>query len=199
MLIGYAQGAPQDHTLHLQKDALEKAGCIKIFTDTISNAKAERKELNKALAALRPGDTFVVWKLDRLGTSIKALVRTLTLLEEQGSEFKSLTDTIDTTTSGGKQVYKTFGALRDVMKAKSSAGRRVARAKGRKGGRPKLLTASQIQELQELYNNQDIPNTELRRKFHLTRSTFYRYVKPKEKHQAGLPGFVRRLRGLGER
>jgi DNA invertase Pin-like site-specific DNA recombinase len=199
MLIGYAQGAPQDHTLTIQQEALEKAGCSKIFTDTIRSAKAERKELNKALAVLRPGDTFVVWKLDRLGTSIKKLLATMTDLSEQGIGFQSLTDTIDTTASGGKQVYGTFGALRAVLKAKSSAGRRVARAKGRKGGRPKLLTASQIQELQELYNNQDIPNTELRRKFHLTRSTFYRYVKPKEKHQAGLPGFVRRLRGLGER
>jgi DNA invertase Pin-like site-specific DNA recombinase len=199
MLIGYAQGSPHDHILTLQKDALEKAGCSKIFTDTISNAKAERKGLGKALSVLRPGDCLVVWKLDRLGTSIKDMIRIMTLLEEQGIEFKSLTDTIDTTTSGGKQVYKTFAALRDVLKAKTSAGRRIARAKGRKGGRPKTLTALEIQELRELYSNQNIPIMEIRRKFHIARSTFYRYVKPKDKQQPGLKGLVHQLRGLGER
>jgi DNA invertase Pin-like site-specific DNA recombinase len=199
MLIGYARGSPHDHTLQLQKDALENAGCSKIFSDTLSSAKAEHKGLDKALSALRPGDTFVVWKLDRLGTSIKELLATMTVLSEQGIGFKSLTDRIDTTTSGGKQVYKTFAALRNVLKEKTHAGLRVARAKGRKGGRPKLLTDVEIQELRELHSNKDIPIPEIRRKFHLTRSTFYRYAKPTDKHQPVLSGFVRRLRGLGER
>jgi DNA invertase Pin-like site-specific DNA recombinase len=199
MLIGYARVSPDDQTLTLQKDALQQAGCNKIFTDTLNNATAERKGLANALSLLRPGDTFVVWKLDRLGTSIKALIRIMARLAEQGTGFKSLTDTIDTTASGGEQVYKTFGALRDVLKAKSSAGLHVARAKGRRGGRPKLLTEGEIQELRELYTNQDISISEIRRKFHLARSTFYRYVKPKDKHQAGLKGFIRRLKGLGER
>jgi DNA invertase Pin-like site-specific DNA recombinase len=198
MLIGYARGLPYDNTLQLQKDALEKAGCSKIFTDTVSNAKAEREGLDKALAALRPGDTFIVWKLDRLGTSIKELVATMTDLSEQGIGFKSLADNIDTTARGGKQVYQTFASLRDVLKAKSTAGLRIARAKGRKGGRPKRLTASEIQELQEMHSDPEIPNIEIRRKFHLARSTFYWYVKPTDKKQPGLKGLVHRLRRLGE-
>jgi DNA invertase Pin-like site-specific DNA recombinase len=86
-----------------------------------------------------------------------------------------------------------------VLKAKTTAGLRVARAKGRKGGRPKLLTASEVQELHKLYANQEIPIAEIRRKFHLKRSTFYRYVKHPDKQQPGLKGLVHRLRGLGER
>jgi DNA invertase Pin-like site-specific DNA recombinase len=92
MLIGYARDSPHDHTLHLQKAALEKAGCDKIFTDITSEAKAQRKGLEKALSQLRPGDTFVVWKLDRLGMSIKELVSTMMSFAEQGIGFQSLTD-----------------------------------------------------------------------------------------------------------
>jgi DNA invertase Pin-like site-specific DNA recombinase len=116
----------------------------------------------------------------------------------KGIGFKSLTENIDTTANGGKQVYKTFAALRNVLKAKTTAGLRVARAKGRKGGRHKNLTASQIEEVKALYNNKEIPIAEIRRKFHLARSTFYRYVKPTDKKQPGLKGLVHRLRRLGE-
>jgi DNA invertase Pin-like site-specific DNA recombinase len=198
MLIGYARVLPHDNTLTTQIDALRKVGCDKIFTDRISSANAERKGLDKTLSTLRPGDTFVVWKLDRLGTSIKDLIRIMTDLSEQGIGFKSLTENIDTTANGGKQVYKTFAALRNVLKAKTTAGLRVARAKGRKGGRHKNLTASQIEEVKALYNNKEIPIAEIRRKFHLARSTFYRYVKPTDKKQPGLKGLVHRLRRLGE-
>jgi DNA invertase Pin-like site-specific DNA recombinase len=198
MLIGYARGLPHDQTLHLQKDVLEKAGCSKIFTDTIINAKADRKGLGKALLVLRRGDTLVVWKLDRLGTSIKDLSKTMGFLEEQGIGFKSLTDSLDTTTRGGAQIFQVFRALRAVMREKTHAGLRVARAKGRKGGRPKTLTASEIQELRELYSNQNIPILEIRRKFHLARSTFYQYVKPMDKQQPGLKGLVHRLREIGK-
>jgi DNA invertase Pin-like site-specific DNA recombinase len=199
MLIGYARDSPHDQTLTIQQKALETAGCSKIFTDTGSDPKAIRKGLEKALSTLRPGDTFVVWKLGRLGTSIKELIATMTFLAERGIGFKSLADHIDTTTTGGKQVYKTFAALRTVLKEKTSAGRRVARAKGRKGGRPKILTASELQELRDMYDNQTIPIAEIRRRFHLKRSTFYRYVKQTDRQQPGLKGLVRRLRGLGER
>jgi DNA invertase Pin-like site-specific DNA recombinase len=102
MLIGYTRDSPHDQTLTLQKDALQKAGCSNIFTDIAGGGKVKRKELDKALSLLRPGDTLVVWKLDRLGTSIKELVATMTFLAEQGIGFQSLTDHIDTTTSGGK-------------------------------------------------------------------------------------------------
>jgi DNA invertase Pin-like site-specific DNA recombinase len=177
MLIGYARDSPHDQTLNLQKAALEKAGCENIFTDTGSDAKAKQKGLEKALSLLRPGDTFVVWKLDRLGTSIKELIATMTFLAEQGIGFQSLTDNIDTTTSSGKQVYKTFAALRTMLREKTKAGRRVARAKGRKGGRPKTLTPEQVTLLRELYNNPDVSVLEICQQLKISRTTLYRYVK----------------------
>jgi DNA invertase Pin-like site-specific DNA recombinase len=199
MLIGYARDSPHDQTLTLQQEALQKIGCSKIFTDTLSGAKAQRKGLEKALSLLRPDDTLVVWKLDRLGTSIKDLIRTMTYLLERGIGFISLTDNIDTTARGGQQVFRIFGALRTLMQEKTKPGLRVARAKGRKGGRPKSLTAEEVTLLQELYNNPDISVPEICEQLKISKMTLYRYVKPKEKHQAGLQGLVRRLRELGER
>ena len=142
---------------------------------------------------------LVVWKLDRLGTSVKELISTMTFLEEQRIGFKSLADNIDTTAKGGSQVFRIFRALQAVMRAKTRTARRVARAKGRKGGRPKLLTISEIQELRELYNNKEVSIKEILWKFHLSRPTFYRYVKHTDQQQPGLRGLVHRLRGLGER
>jgi DNA invertase Pin-like site-specific DNA recombinase len=101
MLIGYARVSTHDQTLNLQRDALEKAECTKIFTDTASGAKTERIGLDEALQYVRPGDTLVVWRLDRLGRSLPHLIATMTALEERGIGFKSLTENIDTTTSGG--------------------------------------------------------------------------------------------------
>jgi DNA invertase Pin-like site-specific DNA recombinase len=195
MYIGYARSTPEDQTLQLQKDALTKAGCTKLYTNTAADTNAQRKELEKVLSLLRPGDTFVVWKLDRLGTSIKELTHIMTFLAEQGIGFHSLTDAIDTTTRGGTQVFRVFRALRNVMRERTNAGRKVARTKGRKGGRPKLLTTSEIQELRELYTNQAIPITEIRRKFHLARSTFYRYVKHRDPEKPHLKGLFRQLTG----
>src|SRR3712207_382376 len=111
MLIGYARVSTQDQTLNLQKDVLEQAGCQKIFTDIASGAKQERKGLDEALSHLREGDTLVVWRLDRLGRSITHLIHTVKGLAERGVGFKSLTENIDTTTSGGKLVFHIFGAL----------------------------------------------------------------------------------------
>ena len=144
MLIGYARVSTQDQTLNLQKDALEKAGCQKIFTDIASGAKQERKGLEDALSHVREGDTLVVWRLDRLGRSITHLIQTVSGLAERGVGFKSLTENIDTTTSGGKLVFHIFGALaefeRDIIRERTTAGLQAARARGRKGGRPKALT-----------------------------------------------------------
>src|SRR5881394_2630286 len=101
MLIGYARISTQEQTLNLQQDALEKIGCTKIFTDVMSGAKAERKGLQEALAYVREGDTLVVWRLDRLGRSLKHLIETITKLNNRKIGFKSITENIDTTTSGG--------------------------------------------------------------------------------------------------
>jgi DNA invertase Pin-like site-specific DNA recombinase len=139
MLIGYARISTSDQTLDLQKDALEKAGCSKIFTDTASGAKAERIGLDEALNYVRSGDTLVVWKLDRLGRSLPHLIETITGLNNRGIGFKSITEAIDTTTSGGKLIFHIFGALaefeRDIIRERTQAGLNAARSRGRKGGR----------------------------------------------------------------
>src|ERR671918_884190 len=144
MLIGYARVSTQDQTLHLQQDALTKAGCSKIFTDTASGPKAERKGLEEALSYIRGGDTLVVWRLDRLGRSLRDLIATMTMLDERKIGFKSLTENIDTTTSGGKLIFHIFGALaefeRNLIRERTNAGLTAARARGRIGGRPKTLT-----------------------------------------------------------
>src|SRR3989440_3679844 len=158
MNIGYARVSTQDQTLNLQRDALEKIGCSKIFTDTASGAKAERKGLEEALEYVREGDTLVVWRLDRLGRSLKHLIETITKLNNRKIGFKSSTENIDTTTSGGKLVFHIFGALaefeRDIIRERTNAGLRAARARGRLGGRPKaasLNTLKKVAMAQSLY------------------------------------------------
>jgi DNA invertase Pin-like site-specific DNA recombinase len=135
MLIGYARVSTTDQTLDLQKDALKKAGCSKIFTDTASGAKAERTGLDEALNYVRSGDTLVVWKLDRLGRSLPHLIETITGLNNRGIGFKSITEAIDTTTSGGKLIFHIFGALaefeRDIIRERTQAGLNAARSRGR--------------------------------------------------------------------
>jgi DNA invertase Pin-like site-specific DNA recombinase len=123
MLIGYARVSTADQTLALQKDALEKAGCDRVFTDTASGTKAERVGLADAVAYARKGDILVVWRLDRLGRSLKHLIETITSLNERGIGFKSITESIDTTTSGGKLIFHIFGALaefeRDIIRERT--------------------------------------------------------------------------------
>jgi DNA invertase Pin-like site-specific DNA recombinase len=111
MLIGYARISTTDQTPALQRDALTKAGCDKIFTDTASGSIADRHGLEEAISQLRPGDALVVWRLDRLGRSLKHLIETITALDARGVGFKSLTEQIDTTTSGGELIFHIFGAL----------------------------------------------------------------------------------------
>ena len=156
MLIGYARVSTHEQTLNLQRDALEKAGCTRIFTDTASGAKAERKGLDEALSYVRKGDTLVVWRLDRLGRSLPHLITTMTALEERGIGFKSLTENIDTTTSGGKLIFHIFGALaefeRNLIRERTQAGLVAARARGKKGGRPTVLTVQKRSIAKELYD-----------------------------------------------
>lgn len=157
MLIGYGRVSTSDQTLDLQKDALQKAGCGRIFTDTASGAKAERTGLDEALSHLRTGDILVVWRLDRLGRSLKHLIETITALDNRKIGFKSITEAIDTTTSGGKLIFHIFGALaefeRDIIKERTRAGLTAARARGRKGGRPKKLNPRKADIAKQLYDN----------------------------------------------
>src|ERR671926_1866836 len=111
MDIGYARVSTGEQTLDLQLDALARAGCGKVFTETASGAKADRPVLAEALAYLREGDTLVVWRLDRLGRSLQHLIATVGALAERGVGFRSLTEQIDTTSSGGKLIFHVFGAL----------------------------------------------------------------------------------------
>jgi len=149
-------------------------------TDRVSGAKAERKGLTEALSHLRAGDTLVVWRLDRLGRSLRHLIDTITELAERGVGFKSLTENIDTTTSGGKLVFHIFGALaefeREIIKERTRAGLQSARARGRKGGRPKALTAKQVQMLRQLAAGKVSSVDEICQTLGIGRTTFYRYV-----------------------
>jgi len=157
MLIGYARVSTTDQTLALQQDALTKAGCERIFTDTASGALVERKGLEEALSHLRTGDTLVVWKLDRLGRSLKDLIARITQLQNKDIGFKSLTEQIDTTTSGGKLIFHIFGALaefeRDIIKERTKAGLIAARARGKKGGRRTRLKPQDIAMVRKLYED----------------------------------------------
>jgi DNA invertase Pin-like site-specific DNA recombinase len=183
MLIGYARVSTHEQTLNLQKDALEKAGCSKIFTDTISGATTERPGLEKALAFIRPGDTLVVWRLDRLGRSLKHLIETITTLHDRQIGFKSITENIDTTTSGGKLIFHIFGALaefeRDIIKERTQAGLLAARTRGKTGGRPKALeTEHKAAMAQTLYNDKTNTIADICKNLHISRATLYRYIKP---------------------
>jgi DNA invertase Pin-like site-specific DNA recombinase len=181
MRIGYARVSTQEQTLNLQKDALAKEGCAKIFTDTISGTKTERPGLAQALAYVRPGDTLVVWRLDRLGRSLKHLIETITTLHDRQIGFKSITENIDTTTSGGKLIFHIFGALaefeRDIIKERTLAGLLAARARGRTGGRPKTLSPKQQEMLQVLYSDKSNSITDICKTLNISRMTFYRYIK----------------------
>src|SRR5947209_7251013 len=141
MLIGYARVSKTEQHLELQLDALNKAGCEHIFTDKITGIKTERNGLQEAFSHLRKGDTFVVWRLDRLGRSLKHLIETLTSLHEKGIEFQSLTESINTSTPTGMFMFHMIGALaefeRNLIRERTLAGLEAARARGHNGGRPK--------------------------------------------------------------
>ena len=168
----------------LQQDALKKAGCERLFTDTVSGAKwtaQERVGLSEALEFMRPGDTLVVWKLDRLGRSLKHLIETVTLLQERGIGFKSLTEQIDTTSSGGKLIFHVFGALaefeRDLIRERTNAGLQAARARGRHGGRPPRLDEKKLKMMHTLYADKSNSVADILATLNISKSTLYRHIK----------------------
>ena len=184
MLIGYARVSTDDQDLALQRDTLNVAGCARIFTDTMSGAKAERPGLSAALDHCRAGDTVVVWRLDRLGRSLTNLIELMTMLEGKEIGFKSLSEQIDTTTSGGKLVFHIFGALaefeRELIRERTKAGLAAARARGRQGGRPKKLdTPKKIAMAQSLYNEGTHSINDICQMVGVSRATLYRVIKPR--------------------
>ncbi len=183
MLIGYARVSTQDQRLDPQQDALEKTGCAKIFTDTASGAASDRKGLEEALQFAREGDTLVVWRLDRLGRSLKHLIDVIHQLNERKIGFKSITENIDTTTSGGKLIFHVFGALaefeRDLIRERTQAGLQAARARGRVGGRPKISsldTPRKVSIAQSLYDDKRNTIVEICKTLNISRATLYRYI-----------------------
>ena len=155
MLIGYARVSTDDQNLALQHDALTAAGCAKIYEDRKSGAKAERPGLALALEVARAGDSLVVWRLDRLGRSLKDLITLAESLERREVGLKSLKEALDTGSSGGRLIFHMFGALaefeRDLIRERTRAGLVAARARGRRGGRPKLLTPEKRRLVVQLY------------------------------------------------
>ena len=185
MLIGYARVSTQDQNLDLQVEALEKEGCENIYTEVVSGAKAERKILNEALAYLRPGDTLIVWRLDRLGRSLKQLIELINELKEREVGFKSIVEAIDTTTPTGKFFFHVTGAFaeleRNLIRERTMAGLASARARGRSGGRPKALDPETFQMALVLYNEKNTTVGNICKQFNISKRTFYRYL---EKHRA---------------
>jgi DNA invertase Pin-like site-specific DNA recombinase len=182
MKIGYVRVSKQEQHEALQIDALNEAGCEKWFADKITGSKAERKGLDEALAYVRPGDTFVVWKLDRAGRSLTHLIELLKGLQERGIEFISLTEQIDTTTPGGKLIFHLMGALaefeRDLIRERTNAGLVAARARGRIGGRPKKLkTNGKVALARRMFADQSHSIPEICAALGISRATLYRYVK----------------------
>ncbi|MBG6056417.1 DNA invertase Pin-like site-specific DNA recombinase [Salinibacterium sp. CAN_S4] len=155
MLIGYARVSTSDQNLDLQHDALKAAGCEKTFTDVISGAKASRPGLDKALEQLRDGDTLVVWKLDRLGRSVKNLIAFTEQLHEAGVGFRSLTDQIDTTTPAGRFFFHVMASLaqmeRELTMERTRAGLEAARKNGRPPGRKRIMTDRKIAAARQLF------------------------------------------------
>jgi DNA invertase Pin-like site-specific DNA recombinase len=183
MLIGYARVSTQDQNLELQMEALAKAGCKKIFNDKISGSRADRPGLTKALEILREGDTLVVWKLDRLGRSVKNLVDLVSELIKQGTQFKSLTDAIDTSTPSGRFFFHVMASLaemeRELTAERTRAGLEVARQLGRKGGRKRQMTDSKIASAKKLLAN-GIPPRDVAKNLGISIPTLYRWIPASE-------------------
>ena len=191
--LGYARVSTSDQDAGLQEDALKTAGCYRIFTDTASGALESRPELTKVLDQLRPGDTLVVWRLDRLGRSIRHLIDQLAGLQERGIGFRSLQENIDTTSSGGRLVFHVFAALaefeRDLIRERTNAGLQAARARGRSGGRPALLTEDKLRTARRMYEQQDMTVEKIGAVLGVSRTTVYRALR---RDPAGAPARHRR-------
>jgi DNA invertase Pin-like site-specific DNA recombinase len=180
MRIGYARVSTDDQTLDLQRDALKKAKCRQIYEEHASGKNTARPELEACLKSLREGDTLIVWRLDRLGRSLADLIRLTQALQGRGVGFASLTERIDTRSPTGQLVFHLFGALaefeRNLIRERTLAGLKAARARGRKGGRPRKLTAKDLKTVRALLRSGDVPVSTIAEQFHVARSTLYRNV-----------------------
>lgn len=180
MLVGYARVSTQEQDAELQRVALSEAGCERIFEETASGAQRDRPQLAAALEYMREGDTLVVWKLDRLARSLKQLIETVERLDEAGVGFKSITESIDTTTPGGRLIFHIFGALaefeRSMIRERTMAGLSAARANGRVGGRPKALSERDLAMATTLMANEQITVAQIASQLGVSAATLYRYL-----------------------
>ncbi len=187
MEIGYARVSSKDQVLDLQIDALKNAGCERVFCEKISGTKKNRPELDKLFMQLRKGDVVKVWKLDRLGRSLKDLVSLVGKLEIMGVGFVSLQDNINTTTPSGKLIFHLFAALaefeRDVISERTKAGLMAARARGRKGGRPAGLSKKaqdKARLAESLYRERERSIKQICDHLDISKPTLYRYLRSRD-------------------
>lgn len=185
MKLGYARVSTQDQNLSLQLDALQGAGCQRIFQEKASGSKMERPELSKLLDIIRPGDTLIIWKLDRLGRSLNHLIE----LETSQVGLVSLNDPVDTTTAQGRLVFRIFASLaefeREVIRERTLAGLASARRRGQLLGRPKGLSKAAQQKAriaESLYKESTYSVEQIARELHLSKTTLYKYLR-----QRGVP------------
>jgi len=181
MKIGYARVSTDDQTLDLQRDALRRAKCRQIYEEHASGKNTARPELEACLKSLREGDTLIVWRLDRLGRSLADLIRLTQELQGRGVGFSSVTEQIDTGSPSGKLIFHVFGALaefeRNLIRERTLAGLKAARARGRKGGRPRKLSSKELKSMRSLLRAGEIPVSTIAEQFGVARSTLYRNYK----------------------
>lgn len=179
-LLGYARVSTLEQNSTLQTDALKGAGCYRVFTDRASGALDERPELARLVDQARPGDTVVVWRLDRLGRSLRHLIDTVNELAERQVGFRSLTESIDTTTSGGKLVFHIFGALaefeRELIRERTQAGLAAARARGRHGGRPLVMSPDKVATARRMYESKEFTIEAIAQVLGVSRASIYRHL-----------------------
>ena len=181
MQVGYARVSTTDQSPELQIEALRRAGCERIYTERASGAREDRPELARVLGdVLRPGDTLVVWKLDRLARSLKTLISTAEALAEQGVGLVSLTENIDTTTPGGVLIFHVFGAMaqfeRALIRERTAAGLIEARRRGRKGGRPPAFTPADVVAARALMAEGKLPVRDVAKRMGVSVATLYRHL-----------------------
>lgn len=177
-LLGYARVSTVEQNADLQRDALSAAGCWKVFTDHVTGTREKRPQLDQLLVQLRPGDTLVVWRLDRLGRSLRHLIELATTLAERGVGLRSLTENIDTTTAGGRLIFHVFGALaefeRELIRERAAAGSAAARARGRNGGRPTVMTPDKVKAARRMYDQREFTVAQIAEALGVGRSSVYR-------------------------
>lgn len=189
MRVGYIRTSKKDQNPELQRRDLLAAGCQRIFEEQISSRKADRPELRAALDYCRQGDELVVWKLDRLGRSLRELIDLVNEMRERGVEFASLRESVDTTTPGGKLVFHVFGSVaefeRDLIRERTMAGLEAARARGRKGGRRRLMDSRQVEMARRMMADRDAVPAEVAAAFGVSKPTLYRYLRETAASETG--------------